>query len=76
MVTNTLCNAWDVGSIPGWGTKIPHTEKQLILWATTREPDCHNERSWMFQLRPKAVKEINKYAFKIKIQMNINAKQK
>ena len=76
MVKNPFCNARDVGSIPGWGTKIPHTARQLSLWATAREPDGHNERSCMLQLRPKAVKEINKYVFKIKIQMNIIAKQK
>ena len=49
-------NAGDVGSIPGWGTKIPHAAGQLsprhnyrahALWnpgATTRErkPECHN----------------------------------
>ena len=24
MVKNLLCNAEDVGSVPGWETKIPH----------------------------------------------------
>ena len=34
MVKNPHCNAGDVGSIPGWGTKIPQ--------ATTAEPASHN----------------------------------
>ena len=29
MVKNLPCNAGDMGSIPGWGTKIPHPEGQL-----------------------------------------------
>ena len=42
---NQPCNAGDVGSIPGWGTKIPHAAEQLSLHSTTREPACHDERS-------------------------------
>ena len=30
-------NAGDLGSIPGWGTKIPHVRTQLSLRATTTE---------------------------------------
>ena len=30
-----LCNAGTSGSIPGWGTKIPHAAEQLSLCATT-----------------------------------------
>ena len=42
-VIKTLpCNAWDTSSIPGWGTKIPHTVGQLSLHAATTEPACHN----------------------------------
>ena len=40
----------DIGSIPGWGTKIPHPKEQLSLRAITREsvcsikdPACHSE---------------------------------
>ena len=40
----------DIGSIPGWGTKIPHPKEHLSLRAITREsvcstkdPVCHNE---------------------------------
>ena len=37
MVKNPPANAGDVGSIPGWGTKIPHAVEQLSLRATTTE---------------------------------------
>ena len=40
MVKNPPANAGDVGSIPGWGTKIPHAVEQLSPWATTTEPKC------------------------------------
>ena len=29
VVKNPPCNARDMGSIPGWGTKIPHAEGQV-----------------------------------------------
>ena len=34
---NPLCNARDMGSIPGQGTKIPHDVEQVSQYATTRE---------------------------------------
>ena len=37
MVKSLPCNAGDVGSIPGWGTKIPHAAEQLSPCATTTE---------------------------------------
>ena len=37
-VKNLPSNAGDVGSIPGWGTKIPHAWGQLSLWAATTGP--------------------------------------
>ena len=37
VVKNLPCKAGDTGSIPGWGTKIPHAEEQLTPHATTRE---------------------------------------
>ena len=44
VVKNPPSNAGDVGSIPGWGTKIPRAAGQLSLCATTREkPACHVE---------------------------------
>ena len=40
-VVKTLSSkAGDTGSIPGWGTKIPHTSGQLSLSATTTEHAC------------------------------------
>ena len=44
VVKNPPSNAGDAGSIPGWGTKIPHAAGQLSLCATTTEPTRHNER--------------------------------
>ena len=38
MIKNPCCNAGDVGSIPGWGTKIPHGATNRH--ATTTEPTC------------------------------------
>ena len=40
VVKNLPSNAGDVGSIPGWGTKIPHAKRQLSLSATTIELAC------------------------------------
>ena len=42
VVSNLPSNAGDVGSIPGWGTKIPHAVRQLRLHAVTNEPVRHN----------------------------------
>ena len=57
MVGNLPANAGDTGSIPGQGTKIPHTAPQLSLQATTREKmsvwlhhQCGHKRSCMFLL--------------------------
>ena len=38
VVKNSPPNAWDVGWIPGQGTKIPHAAEQLSLYTTTTEP--------------------------------------
>ena len=38
VVKNPPSNAGDVGSIPGWGTKIPHAAGQLSPCAATPEP--------------------------------------
>ena len=43
MVKNPPSNAGDVGSIPGRGTKIPHTSGQLSLHATTKNPHSQNK---------------------------------
>ena len=37
VVKNPTSNAGDVGSIPGWGTKIPHASGQLSPRVTTIE---------------------------------------
>ena len=37
VIKNPPCNAGDMGSILGRGTKIPHAAEQLSLSATTRE---------------------------------------
>ena len=37
MIKNPPCNAGDVGSIPGLGTKMPHAMGQLSPCAVTTE---------------------------------------
>ena len=37
MVDSLLCNSGDSGSIPGQGTRIPHTTGQLSPWAAATE---------------------------------------
>ena len=41
VVENSPTNAGEMCSIPALGTKIPHTEGQLSLCATTVEPMIH-----------------------------------
>ena len=61
MVKNLPGNAEVAGSIPGWGTKIPYAELQLLsLHATARKSVCHNERSCIPQLRPNTAKYFTK----------------
>lgn len=43
MVKNPPSNAEDPGSIPGWGSKIPHTSGQLHRRTATTEPTCCNK---------------------------------
>ena len=38
VVKNLPCNAGDLGSIPGWETKILHAKEQLSLCAKIPEP--------------------------------------
>ena len=64
MVKNPPCNAGESGSIPGWGTKIPHAEGQLSQTATTTEAAhhnsesvCRNERSHTTQRDPSVATE-------------------
>ena len=44
VVKNLSSSAADTGSIPGWGTKIPHTSGQLSLSATITEHTCLYQR--------------------------------
>ena len=37
VVKNSHCNAGDLGSIPGWGTKIPHVLEQLSPYTRAAE---------------------------------------
>ena len=56
VVKNLTSNAGDSGLIPGWGTKILHTVRQLSPSATTAEPSC--SRALMPQLeKPGQCKE-------------------
>ena len=43
VVKNPPCNAGDMGSTPGQGTKIRHALEQLSPHATTTEPVYHNQ---------------------------------
>ena len=51
MVKNLPCSVGDAGSIPGWGTKIPRTSRQLKpllcnCWGPhTLEPMCHTREA-------------------------------
>ena len=47
VVKNPPSNSGDLGSTPGWGSKIPPAMGQLNLSA-----ECHNKRYRMSQLRP------------------------
>ena len=42
VVKNPPCNTGDMGSIPGWGTKIPQATGQHGLCVATIEPTRHN----------------------------------
>ena len=42
VVKNLPCNSEDAGSIPGWGTKIPHALEQLSSRTRTTESTHHN----------------------------------
>ena len=59
VVKNPPSNAGDMGSIPGWGAKIPQAVGQLSPWDSTREkPLCCNKRYRMLKLRPSTAKKI------------------
>ena len=43
MVKNPPCNVGEVGSIPGWGTKIPQAVGQLSPDTTSKDPTGHKK---------------------------------
>ena len=57
VVKNPPCNAEDAGSIPGWGTKIPHAEGQLSPGVTTREKFTSCNKDPLLQPKPDAAKK-------------------
>lgn len=44
VIKNPLCDAGDLISIPGWGTKTQHDLEQLSPCAGTIVPVCHKEK--------------------------------
>ena len=38
MINNSLCNAGNVGLIPGWGHNIPYATEKLSPLVATTEP--------------------------------------
>ena len=54
MVKNPLLNAEDMGSVPGRGTKIPHTAGQLSPRAMTTEPAPQLESMYLKLQSPPA----------------------
>ena len=43
VVKNPPSNAGDMGSIPGWRTKIPHAERQLSLCVSVKTQHRQNK---------------------------------
>ena len=64
VVKNPPSNAGDKGSIPGWGTKIPHATGQINPTAKSREKLMHHseehERYSMPKVKPNTTKTIFK----------------
>ena len=51
-IKNPPSNAGDIGSIPGWGTKIPHAIGQLSPRATAREVCTAQQRACVCNIDP------------------------
>ena len=64
VIKNLPSNAGDVGSIPGRGTKIPHTAGQLSPRAKTTEPGCSRAREPQLERSPCATMKIPRAATK------------
>ena len=66
MLKNLPCNAGDSGSIPGWGTSIPHAMGQLSPQTAATEPTCSGaheprlEKAQAPRQRPRAKKKKKK----------------
>ena len=45
VLKNPPCNAGDLGSIPGKGTKIPHATEQLSPGTATTKAECSKART-------------------------------
>ena len=54
VVKNLPCNTVNMGSIPDWGTEIPHAMKRLSHAAQLLKPVC--SRAPVLQLRPNVAK--------------------
>ena len=65
MVKNPFSNAGDAGSIPGLGTKIPHTEKQLSPSATTGEACVPQQRPSTAKKKKGTYNSLKKKKFRI-----------
>ena len=65
VLKNLPSNAWDVGSVPGWGTKIPHDIGQLNSHAATKEPVSHSYRKPMHLNKDPGQPKENKRNFMI-----------
>ena len=64
MVKNLPCIAGDTGSIPGWGTKIPHTTGRLSLSATiTEKPVYHKSKTKKKKKKKKKANTLGKVPF-------------
>ena len=60
VVKNPPSNAGDAGSIPDWGTKIPHVPGRLSPRARTRESPHAQRRAWAQKWRPSAANKKKK----------------
>ena len=69
VVKNSPSNLGDMGSVPGWGTKIPHAVGQLTLYTTATKPTHSGawglpHRLQVLQLRPDTAKYITDFDVK------------
>ena len=72
------CSSEDMGSIPVWGTKIPHATGQASPCNTTRESAPQKQKiahiQWrrcVLQLRPNTAKERNNKKAKVRLEIQL-----